>query len=57
MKKVGRPKSENPKNTIIRIRLSESEYDMLKNFAEKLNVPITEVVRRGIKSYCDLGEK
>lgn len=55
--KVGRPKSSNPKDMTMRIRLDKQEYEFVKRYAEKFNVPQSEVIRRGIrKLQNDLGE-
>ncbi len=46
--RTGRPKSDNPKNIIIRIRIDEKTNDSLKAYCQKHNVKITDVVREGI---------
>ena len=51
--KTGRPKSETPKATMLRVRLDESYCQKLEQCAAKLNLSKSDVVRRGI----DLVEK
>ena len=43
MSKMGRPKSDNPKNKKVSTRLSEAEYDRLKLYASKHSLTISEV--------------
>mgnify|MGYP000189248846 CR=1 FL=1 len=38
MSKMGRPKSDNPKNKKVSTRLSEAEYDRLKLYAFSYNI-------------------
>lgn len=55
--KVGRPKSDNPKNMTLRIRLDKQDYNFVKEYSEKHNIPQTETIRRAIKKLSeDLGE-
>lgn len=51
--KIGRPKSETPKDTMLRVRLDEAYCHKLEQCAIKLNISKSDVVRRGI----DLVEK
>lgn len=48
--KTGRPPIENPRQVQKRIRLTQSEADMLKECAEKLNTTQTNVVVMGIQT-------
>ena len=45
--RTGRPKSSNPKNVRLEIRLTKSEE--LQALADKLNTNKTDVIIRGIK--------
>ena len=45
MAKMGRPKSLNAKNKSILIRLTESEYKRLKEYAIKNNMQISQLFR------------
>lgn len=51
--KIGRPKSETPKDTMLRVRLDEAYCQKLEQCAAKLNISKSNVVRKGI----DLVEK
>ncbi|WFA76423.1 hypothetical protein PFZ59_02890 [Streptococcus suis] len=48
-KSVGRPKSENPKNKQVKVKLTEQELRDLNALAEKKNMTKTEIVMRGIE--------
>ena len=45
MAKMGRPKSLNAKDKKLAIRLTQSEYLRLKEYADKNNVTITQLFR------------
>lgn len=47
--KIGRPKSENPKNRRVSIKLTESEFQNLEEVAKQKSMTKTEVVMRGIE--------
>ena len=49
MAKTGRPKSTNPADIQFRIRLTKEESATLKKCAAKLNINMSEVIRRGIR--------
>lgn len=46
--KTGRPKSDNPKNIRLEIRLDRETNQILERCAEKLNTTKTDVIKRGI---------
>lgn len=46
--KTGRPKIENPKDTMLRVRLDETYCEKLDECARLLNISKSEVVRKGI---------
>ena len=46
-KKVGRPRSENPRDFRIQVRFTEDEYKLLMDCAERHNMTITQIVRKG----------
>ena len=48
MIRTGRPKSDNPKNVRLEIRLTKSDADRLQNCADKLHTSRTEVILKGI---------
>lgn len=47
--RTGRPKVENPKDTVIRVRLDKETVDDLKECAETLQTTNSEIVRKGIQ--------
>ncbi|MFR2922748.1 MAG: hypothetical protein ACLTLC_03650 [Blautia massiliensis (ex Durand et al. 2017)] len=48
MARTGRPKSDNPKNSMIGLKLTEDEAAKLREYASKHDMTITEVLQRGI---------
>nr|DAR88726.1 MAG TPA: NikA, BACTERIAL CONJUGATION, RELAXASE, DNA [Caudoviricetes sp.] len=48
MKKMGRPKSDNPRNKRLEIKLTESEDLELKNLSENLKITRTAIILKGI---------
>ena len=46
--RTGRPKSDNPKNSMIGLKLTEDEAAKLREYASKHGMTITEVLQRGI---------
>ena len=46
--KMGRPKSEQPKDRKVAVRLSEEEFTKLRLFAEKNNLTMAQVLRKEI---------
>ena len=48
MARTGRPKSENPKNNFIGLKLTEEEAAKLREYASKHDMTITQVLQKGI---------
>ena len=48
MSPAGRPKTDNPKNIRLEIRLTQEQNQLLEECAEKLSTTKTEVINRGI---------
>ena len=46
--RTGRPKSETPKDTMLRVRLDEEYRKKLDHCTETLNISKSDVIRRGI---------
>ena len=46
MARTGRPKSDNPKKTLIGLKLTEEEAARLKGYASKHDMTITQVLQR-----------
>lgn len=53
MSKMGRPKSENPKNTQITVRFSSEDLKQLDTLADRYNMTRVEVIRKGIKTLLE----
>ena len=51
--RMGRPKSDNPKNIDIKVRIDEETNESLKRYARKKNLTRTEVIRQGINRILD----
>ena len=48
MSPAGRPKTDNPKNVRLEIRLTQGENELLEECAERLKTTKTEVIKKGI---------
>lgn len=48
--KTGRPKSDNSKDTMLRVRIDEDTVNKLDFASKKLGVTKSEVVRNGIEN-------
>ena len=46
--RTGRPKSDNPKKSLIGLKLTEEEAAKLREYASKHGMTITQVLQRGI---------
>lgn len=49
MAQMGRPKSDAPMSHKVSVRFTESEYQRLKAYAEKINKSMTEALKDGIE--------
>lgn len=54
--RTGRPKSDNPKNSLIGLKLTEDEAAKLREYASKHDMTITEVLQRGINLQYEMEE-
>ena len=52
-KKIGRPASSNPKDTMFRVRLDDTSMSKLDECAEKLKTTRSDIVRKGIDKMHD----
>ncbi|WP_230691127.1 hypothetical protein, partial [Streptococcus pneumoniae] len=48
-KTLGRPKSDNPKNKQLKIKMTEQDFNNLEELAKKKNMTKTDIVMRGIE--------
>ncbi len=46
--RTGRPKSDNPKNVRLEIRLTQHDAERLQKCADALNITRTDVILKGI---------
>ena len=53
MARTGRPKSDNPRNVRIVIRFTEEEYAMIKKYALKHDLCVTETIRNGVSKMLE----
>ena len=56
MARTGRPKSDNPKKTLIGLKLTEEEAARLKGYASKHDMTITQVLHRGVEIQYSMEE-
>ena len=56
MARTGRPRSDNPKNSLIGLKLTEDEATKLREYASKHDMTITEVLQRGINLQYEMEE-
>ena len=57
MNPAGRPKSENPKNVRLEIRLTKTESQLLEECSRELKTTKTDVIVKGIEIiYQGLGQ-
>ena len=53
MVKMGRPKSDNPKNKRINLRLTQEEFDTILYVAESLNLTMSEAIIATMEERAD----
>lgn len=53
MARTGRPKTDEPRRNNIMVRLTDKEFQRLKESARKNNLTITGTVRKGIEKLLD----
>ena len=51
MAKMGRPKSENPKDYQVGIRFNAKEKQAMEIFAQENQITVAEVVRRAVRKF------
>lgn len=54
MARTGRPKSDNPKNNLIGLKLTEEEAAKLREYASRHGMTITEMLQRGIELQYEM---
>lgn len=53
MAQMGRPKSDNPKNKSVKIRLDEKTCQKLQAYSEKQGISRTEIIRKALHDILD----
>lgn len=56
MARTGRPKSDNPKKSLIGLKLTEEEAAKLREYASKHDMTITQVLHRGVEIQYSMEE-
>jgi metal-responsive CopG/Arc/MetJ family transcriptional regulator len=56
MAQMGRPKSENPKNQSVKIRLDETMCQKLQAYSKENGISRTEVIRRALKKILETSQ-
>ena len=56
MAKMGRPKLEETKGVTVSARLTQDEYNRLKEYAQKYNLTITQMIRKNILQMVESGK-
>lgn len=56
MAKMGRPKSENAKKKTLSIRVEDSLYERICEYAEEHHMTVTEVVLQGLEKLMSRPE-
>ncbi len=54
-RKVGHPFSDNPKRSLVTVRLTTDDYSQLKEYSERHSKTMTQVIMEGIKLVYSKG--
>ncbi len=55
---MARPKSDNPKNHVIKVRMTEEEYERLLAYATRNNQTMSDVISKSLdKTYSSEKDK
>jgi len=52
-KKIGRPKAKDPKNKRVLAALTQSQYDLLKEYSEARSIPVSIIISRALQMYLE----
>ena len=47
-KVLGRPRKEDPKSKVVTMKMNNQELERLREYAEKHNMNVTEVIKKGL---------
>lgn len=53
MAKMGRPKADITKKKVVSVRMTPEEFDRLKEYADSLDMTVTQVVQQGVNSIIE----
>ena len=53
MKKMGRPKSDAPKDKSLSLRMTDEEYEKLKEYADNHELTITQALQKGVELFYE----
>lgn len=56
MPRTGRPKIDSPKQRSLSLRVDDTEYEKLKDYAAKHDMTITQVLQKGIEIQYSMEE-
>ena len=56
MSRTGRPKSENPANHFVNVRMTDERFNRLKAYADLYNQTMTEIVVTAVEEYLEKRE-
>lgn len=53
MAKMGRPRAEKPREHTLSFRLKEEEFSQIKDYAERCDMTMTQVIEGAVKEYLE----
>ena len=51
MARTGRPKAEKPKEHILSFRVKGEEFSLIKEYAARYNMTMTQIIEEAVKDY------
>ena len=57
MAKMGRPKADDPRKIALGVRVTDSEYKAIKEYAIEHNMTITEMLLKGVRDLIGESSK
>ncbi|MBR0093309.1 MAG: CopG family transcriptional regulator [Lachnospiraceae bacterium] len=53
MARTGRPKADKPLQNRVTVRFSDEEYKKLEKYAKRMNLTITQTIRKGVEELLE----
>ncbi len=50
MSKIGRPRTDDPRKKSLGVRVTNSEYNVIKEYAREHDITITETLLKGVET-------